>query len=192
MTTDKKIYISSAILILLIILFIIFLICPIFEEIKKNSKDLISQNENLASLEVKVVNLKKFETIYQNLKPNLEKIDNLFIDPEVPVEFISFLEKTSRECDLTLSLSLSSQKKIAEETWSSLNFQTNLTGSFLDFSKFLEKLESSPYLIEIKDITINKLKETEIKKESKESSFSNTEAALLIKVYTKQENENKD
>ena len=192
MTTDKKIYISSAILILLIILFIIFLICPIFEEIKKNSKDLISQNENLVSLEVKVVNLKKFETIYQNLKPNLEKIDNLFIDPEVPVEFISFLEKTSRSCNLTLSLSLSSQKKIAEETWYSLNFQTNLTGSFLDFSKFLEKLEASPYLIEIKDITINKLKETEAKKESKKSSFSNIETTLLIKVYTKQENENKD
>ena len=185
MTTDKKIYISLAISIFLIVVFVTFLIYPTFKEIKKSSEDLISQKENLAVLEIKAVNLKKFETLYQNLEPNLGRIDDLFIDPGVPVDFISFLEETSKSCNLNFFLSLSSSKKITEEVWPSLVFQINLAGSFLDFSKFLEKLESGPYLIEIRDITINKLREAETKKELEKSSLSDVEALVLIKVYAK-------
>jgi len=176
MTNSKKTYVASMVLGFLIVVLIIFLIYPVFKEIKNDSKEFVSQKENLAVLEAKVKNIKEFEAVYRNLKPNLEKINTLFVNQEVPVEFIGFLEKTSKGCGLTFSLSLSPQIKVAEDVWPSLNFQINLEGNFLDFSKFLEKLESSPYLIEIQNITINKLGEF---------SSNNVKAALSIKVYAK-------
>lgn len=185
MTNNKKIYISLTALGFLTVILIAFFICPLFKEIKRGSAELVSQKENLVSLEVKIKNIKEFEALYPDLKPNLEKIDALFVDREVPVEFISFLEKLSADCGLDFSLSLGSQKKAAEDPRLSLNFQINLDGTFLNLSKFLEKLESSPYLIEIQEIAVNKLERAGVKKEAEESAVSNVKAALSVKVYTK-------
>jgi len=49
----------------------------------------------------------------------------------------------------------------------------------------LEKLKSSFYLIEIQNLTISRLSETELKsKEFEEFSLGDVKATLSIKVYT--------
>jgi Tfp pilus assembly protein PilO len=173
MTITKKIHLSIAIFIILIILIAVFAIFPLFRGIKNNSQELISQKESLAAQEAKITNLERFKILYNQLEEILEKIDDLFVDSEVPVGFISFLETTSENCQLKIEISPASAPKNKKELWPSLTFQIKTTGTFPNFLKFLEKLEASPYLIEIKNINVGRLEGGEVK-----ANFS-------LKVFTK-------
>jgi len=123
MTLTQKIYLSLATFSVLSIGLIFFLIHPLFIEIKKNSKDLISQKQTIQTLEAKIENLEKFKIFYQDLKPDLEKIETLFINPEVPIEFISFLEKTAEDCAVLAKISSAPAREIKTDPWPSMNFQ---------------------------------------------------------------------
>ena len=98
MTLKNKINLSLIIFSILIISFIAFLIYPLFEGIKNNSEDLTSKKQKILSLETKIEDLEKFQSLWQKIEPSFKKIDQLFIDPKVPVGFISFLEMTARDC----------------------------------------------------------------------------------------------
>ena len=165
------------------IIFMVFMVLFLFGAIKKNSLDLLSQKKALSDLKVKTENSEQLEGIYQNYKLNLEKIDTLFVEKENPIEFIEFLEKTANNSNLSLEISSLSSQKIESDPsagsgqapWNSLNLQLNTQAQFPDFLKFLEKIENSPYLIEVSNLNI--------KKTTKESL--GVLAILSIKVYTK-------
>jgi hypothetical protein len=76
---------------------------------------------------------------------------------EVPVEFIGFLEKTAANSSVNIEISPLPVTKDETDAWSSLNFQIAANGSFPHLLLFIEKLESSPYLIEIQSLTISQL-----------------------------------
>ena len=186
MTPKNKINLSLVVFSILIISLIAFLISPLFTGIKNNSEDLVSKKQKLVSLEAKIENLEKSQSIWKEIEPNLKKIDQLFIDSRVPVEFISFLETTARDCELPIEISPALPGKIEEDPWPSLFFQISSTASFPKFLRFLVKIETSPYLIEIQNLNTRKLTERELKlKEFEKFSLGGVKATLSIKVYTK-------
>ena len=173
MTIAKKINLSIAALVLLIVLIVAFILYPLFQGISNNSKELFSQKEKSAAIGAEIERLEEFRILYKGLQEILEKIDNLFIDPEVPVEFISFLETIAEEQQLKIEISSVLAARIEEEPWPSLVFQITAIGPFQHLLRFLEKIENSPYLVEIKNINIIKMEEGAVS-----ASFS-------IKVFTK-------
>ena len=186
MRLKKKITISIVFFLILSILFFALVIYPIFSEIKKSPQNFLSQKEKLLALEEKAKNLEKFKKILPEISPDLEKIDNFFVDPKVPVDFISFLEKTSQDSQLSLKISAGPIVKNEKDPWPSMVFQLSLVGSFPNLAKFLEKLQSGPYLIEIQNFTITSLSEAELKsKEFEKFSLGDVKATLSIKVYSK-------
>ncbi|MDI6603243.1 MAG: GspMb/PilO family protein [Patescibacteria group bacterium] len=186
MTFKKKIIISIVFFLTLSILLIVFVIYPLFLEIKKISQDFLAQKQELIAFEKKAENLEKFKILFSEISPDLEKIDNLFVNPEIPVDFILFLEKISQDSGLSLKISSGLPLKTEKDSWPSLSFQLNLAGSFPNLVKFLEKLESNLYLIEIQNLTITRLSETELKsKEFEIYSLGDVKASLSIKVYTR-------
>jgi len=186
MALKNKINLSLFIFLVLSVFLIVFLIIPCFKDIKNNSRELISEKEKIASLEDKIKNIEEFKKNYQEIEPNLEKIGTLFVESEAPVDFISFLERTSQDCKTLVKISSSFVTKETKDPWSSLSFQITSAGSFPNFLKFLEKLESSQYLIEIKNLNITRLNEFELKsKEFENFSFGDVKANFLLKIYTK-------
>ena len=186
MILKNKINLSLIVFSILIISLIVFVIYPLFEEIKNNSEDLISKKQKLLSLETKIENLGEFQGLWQEIEPNFKKIDQLFIDPEVPVEFISFLETTARDCELPIEISPALPSKIEKDPWPSLFFQISSTTSFSKFLRFLAKIETSPYLIETQSLNARRLTEKELKlKEFEKFSLGDIKTTLSIKVYTK-------
>jgi len=186
MTIKNKINLSLVIFGIFIIGFIAFLIYPLFKGIKNNSEDLISKKQNLLSLEAKIDDLEKFQSLWREIEPNFKKIDQLFIDPESPVEFISFLETTARDCAVDIEISSALSSKSEEDFWPSLLFQISSTSSFSKFLKFLAKIETGPYLIEIQNLNARRLTERELKlKEFEKYSLDDVKATFSIKVYTK-------
>jgi Tfp pilus assembly protein PilO len=186
MTLKNKINFSLVIFSVLIISSVVFLIYPLFKEIKMNSEDLISKKQELLSLEAKVENLKEFQSLWPEIEPNLKKVDQLFIDSEVPVEFIGFLETTARDYGLSIEISPALSSETEKDLWPSLSFQISSTASFSKFLKFLAKIETSPYLIEIQSLNGKRLTERELElKDFEKFSLGDVKTTLSIKVYTK-------
>lgn len=178
----RKIYISLAIFTAINLLFIVLLIYPFFKEIIKTSEELLLQKSNLLSFSEGVKNLKSSEEFYETNLENIEKIDEQFVDSEIPIEFIRFLEKNATDSQLSIEVSPLTTVKKETELWSSIFFQISTKGSFSNFLKFLEKLENGPYLIEVINLDLKRLAE---KKTKEEISSSDINAILSIKVFTK-------
>jgi len=186
MRLKKKIIISIIFFLGLSILLIVFVLYPLFLEIKKISQDFLSQKQKLTVLEKKIENLEKFKLTFLEILPGLEKIESLFVDSEVPVDFIHFLEKTSRDSKILLKISSISPLKTEKDPWPSISFQLSLAGSFPDLTRFLEKLESGLYLIEIQNLNIAHLTETELKsKEYEKFSPGDVKGLLSLRVFIK-------
>lgn len=170
MTIKNKTNLSA---IIFIVLMIVFFIHSTFKEIQNGSKELIFGKEKLISLESKINNLNKLKATYGAFEPKLAEITNkLFVNSELPVEFIGFLEKIAENNNIDIKLSPVPSE--GRDVWSFIVFQISAVGSFPDFLSFLEKLESAPYLIEIKNLNISQTNKTEI-----------ISAGLLIKIYAR-------
>ena len=181
---QKKILAFGTFLLFSFLLFF-FVIFPLWREIKEGSRQLFLIKKDLALLQQKTIKFSEVETKYRILEPDLERTVNLFLNPELPIDFFQFLEKTAKDSNLIIDISLVPPPQ-KETSTSSLNFQLSLAGSFPDCLKFLERLETAPYLIRIDGASSRRLSEAKLRKE-KYSKFSlgDVEFGLLISVLTK-------
>ncbi len=185
MTPVKKIYLSIIAFAILNILLIVFIVFPLFEEVKKNSEAFLLEKNKIASLSKEKEGREKIEGLYKNYQSDLEEIEKVFVDPEVPIEFIGFLEKTATVSQIQLKILSMTQKIEKKDPWPGLSFQLSAVGSFPDFLRFLEKLENSPYLIETLELNTRALTEKEIKSKEFESfPMADADTLFLIKVFT--------
>jgi len=196
----KKIYLSIAMFGTISTLLVVFVILPLFKEIKAISQNLFLKKNKIVYLSEERENIKKIENLYKTYQSDLERIENLFVDPEVPIEFVGFLEKTAVSSQIKLEISSMTRaaarggdeqssattKKTEQEPWQSLSAQLLVTGSFSNFSKFLHKLENGPYLIEVLDLNTKKLTERELQIAGFENiPEADTITTFSIKAFTK-------
>jgi Tfp pilus assembly protein PilO len=186
MNPIKKIYISIMIFTIFYALLIVFLIYPSFKQIAGNSEGFLLEKNKIAAAAQEVENRKKMENLYKIYQPDLDKIEKIFIDPDVPLEFIDFLENTASSSHLELEIFSMEKKLEKDDPWPSLLFQLSAVGTFPDFSEFLEKLEKGPYLIETLNLSTRSLGQKESgAKESENLRPADTNNLLSIKVFTK-------
>lgn len=163
-----------------------FLIFLLFKGVKNSSEAFSLEKEKITSLSEEKENRKKMEDLYNNYQSDLNKIEKVFIDPEVPIEFIGFLEKTAGVSQVQIKIISMAKRTDGKDALPSLLFQISVAGSFSNFSKFLEKLENSPYLIETLELNSRALSEKEAKSKEFEGLLSvNTDTLLLIKVLSR-------
>ena len=149
---------------------------PLMEEIKKTSDEFVSTKGNLAALETKIKNSIALEETYLSHEQEFEKIDALFIDSRVPIDFVNFLKEAADSSQLSIKISSAFFREAKDGQESFLSFYISLIGSSLDITKFLAKLENAPFPIEIQNLKIAKSAENNI-----DSDFS-------IKVFSKGKN----
>jgi len=185
MGTSKKIYTTPLIFSLLSLILFIFFIWPLSKEIKNNSNDLISAKNDIVALDAQAVETENFKKNYQTYKPNLEKIELSFFNPNSPVNFIKYLESTALASRINLKIfspSLPAGSQQGAQDYTIFQFMTN--GSFTDVSNFLKKIEIGPYLIETTNLTIQNSQESE-KDIPRDYSTRMVSATFTIKVFTK-------
>jgi len=191
MIIKKKIITSVVFFLILSILLIVFVIYPLFSEIKKNSRDFPVQKQSLAALEKEVENLQKFKKIWPEISPDLEKINHLFFvnEPKGLIDFRHFWEEAALASEVYLKISQAYLSQTVDtDPWPSAAFTFTTAGSFSNLLNFLEKLQSSDYLIDIQDLSITRLTEAELgSPEFKQFSSGDTKAVILIKVYNEHE-----
>ena len=159
MSINKKIYISLSFTLVLAVLAIFFVVSPLLGKIKNNSDLLFSEKEKTALLKREKENLEKLKESYKSRSSDLDKIETLLVKGDIPVEFVDFLEKTAVDSNVQINISSLTKKTEKDDPWQNLFFKTTAAGPFVDFLKFLEKLENSPYLIEVLDLNVKKTSE---------------------------------
>ena len=101
----KKIYLSIAMFGIISTLLVVFVMWPLFKEIKAISQNLFLKKNKIVYLSEERENLQKIENLYKTYQSDLDRIENLFVDPEVPIEFIGFLEKSATDSQIKLEIS---------------------------------------------------------------------------------------
>ena len=181
--SNRKNFIISGIFALTALIAAVVFIYFILIGFSKNSDELIGLRKELAAFQDKSESLENAKKAYLSWQSSLEKIDKMFIDADAPIDFIKFLEKTSSDCSLKSDISsTASSQKSDSNVWNSLSFQLVLTGSFNNVLKFLDKIETGPYLISEGNLNIRELAMGEA---GSGSSSGDVSAVLEIKVYTK-------
>lgn len=175
METKQKILISLAIFAALLLVLGFFAIYPALSDIQKKSGEIVAKKAAVESLRQRTLNVSEFKSRLPNIQPDLDKIDGLFIDSDTPIDFIEFLERQTENLSAELEIAASPVKKDEPDLWNSMNFHLDLTSSFSNFLRFLESLESGPYLVEIINLNIRRL----------EKPAGDINSLLLIKVFTK-------
>ena len=186
MENKQKIIINLIIFGIITLVLIIVVVFPLLKEIKKNSGEIISVRKEIVLSKTQAEKFEEYREIYEKLTPDLEKIDNLFVNPELPIDLIEFWEKTAADSNLLIDISPALPKSAETDSWDSIGFRVILTSSFSNFSKFLEKIEASPYLIEIQNLVIKRIEKGEFRLEEQELTPSeDISATLVIKVFTR-------
>ncbi len=143
--SNIKIYVFGVVVVILVLVIMFFLL----QGIQKSSQELISQKKELILFEQRERSLENLREKYEIHQQNLEKINNFFVNPALPIEFIRFLEKSA--FDSQASIKVSSAKEITRPE-PALSFNASLSCSFANLLKFIDKLENGPYLIEITNL----------------------------------------
>jgi len=156
MEIKKEIYIAISVFFLISVFLFAFFVWPIFQDIEKESYDLVSQKTALAVAKDQYNDTKAFEEKFNNYKPDLDKIDALFIDSQNPVDFIKFLESSASLLNVDLEISSPSFSK--DNSFSYEKLLLSVSGEFSDIIKFAKYLESAPYLIKIETMSIKNSK----------------------------------
>jgi hypothetical protein len=176
MDFKRKIYLTSfAFLSFSVVL--VFSSLYLFKGIQKEASELISLKREIALVQLKTKNFENFQKDYKAYQKNLKKMGDLlnyglFIDPEIPVDFVNFLEKEANLANLETQISPAYLEKKEEDPWDFLAFRIKSTGDFQGLAQFIERLENCQWLIDIVSL--------EMKFNEKKGAI---ETNLLIKAY---------
>lgn len=177
--SKKKEVIILLLPVLLVFIILIFFIWLCFEKIKSGSDNLFSQKTQIALLESQANETESFKRKYNDYLPNLQKIDQIFVDPQNPLKFIEFLEQSASGANINLEISPLSFSKDGD--LKILSLQLISKGSFSEILGFLKKIEDGPYLLSIQNLAITSFKTS---KSDDKVLVKTTQANFSIKILT--------
>jgi len=153
----QKIYLTFLIFAVVFGLLIKFTVILFLEQLKLSSESLVSKKNALYISNRQLDGIKDFQKSYSLYEPILKNIDKSFVYPEAPIEFVEFLEEESKKFKLPTKISPISVSSDEGVFWPSVGFSILTEGRFSDCLKFLERLEQSPWFVEIFQLTVVKV-----------------------------------
>jgi len=137
---------------------IVFVIVFPVKTIIEDTKTLSSLKENILLIEKQGENLRDFDRNRRIYLQEIEKIDSVFVDAKVPVDFLDLLDKVSQTAAFEIKISPTVSSTSKKDIFPSIVFQITGKGKPENFLKFLEKIENIPYLTEIPDFNLKSVK----------------------------------
>ncbi|MFH1181262.1 MAG: hypothetical protein V1705_02630 [bacterium] len=172
MTLKAKINLSLAVFVVLGSGISLFLTYPTFKAIRNNSSQIVSQKQAALLLSSRLADLEDLKKRNREIGPNFKKTSELFVQSELPVDFIRFLEKISGQAGLKIKIS--PEGLVSKDPLIS-GFQIALDGHFPEFLSFFDKMEASEYLIEVRGLNVSRVPFSE----------NDIKVGLSIRVYSK-------
>jgi hypothetical protein len=180
MTTRNKIIFLSISFSIIFLLIFIFLILPTVREIRRISKEIFQTKLKFEETIRRQEEIERFKKISKEIKDNFLKFNSSFVNKEIPIDFVEFLEKTARYLEIQSQISILGSSK------ENLSFQISGVGFTENVFRFIEKIENSNYFIQLERIKLSKLEESELKvEELKKFSKNGLKFEISFSVLTK-------
>jgi hypothetical protein len=180
MSTKRKTILFLVAFLIFSFLFIFFLIFPNLNQINKISKEISQTKIKFERIEKLQKEIEKFKKLSLEIRGNLSKLESSFVNREIPIDFVEFLENVAKGLEIQAQISILSSSK------DSISFQIKGVGVPENVFKFFEKIENCNYLIQIERMRISKLTEAELKmKEFEKFSKNSLKFEISFSVLTK-------
>ena len=183
----KKIYLILIIWVVLFGILIRFGLLFFIREFEKTSQGLAFQKRALQFFQLRIEDFENFQKNYSLYQPVFEKIDSSFVNREVPIEFIKFLEEEAKSSDLLIEISPLGIKPTKTDPWIPVGFQVSLEGPFSNCLRFLERLEQSSFFVEINQLDVRRIEEKKARlKESEGLKTGDVSFILKFKAFSEE------
>lgn len=164
---------------------VIFAVFPLSNMLKNSSQNLVRQRDTLNLFQEQLSSLEDFQRKHSLYQEYLARIENSFVDPGSPINFMEFLETQAARANLQIQKSPSLPSFTADDPWLSTGLEILLGGSFENCLRFLERLQHSPWLIEISQLEIERVSEGSIQSRAfKGLSPDDVYFTLSLKVFS--------
>lgn len=171
---------------------VVLFVIPSISGIYSVGLDITSQREIIAANAARASDLEKFKFFLKREQNNLLKTEKLFVDSQVPLDFIGFLESAAVAAGVNLEISPNTVIENAKKnSWLFLSFRLALSGDFNAIEKFIKAVESGDYLVNVSNVTIT-AKAPQKKGFARAQNEENPgqikpAASVLLTVYAKNE-----
>ena len=173
MTPRSKTIVALAMFAVMLLVFAAFVLFPLLRGIRSDSVKVFAARQERSQVSLYEEQIQKFQELSQTQEGDVAASRNLFVDRHTPLAFIEFLETYSQSSQVSLKITPVESFKKEEDIWDSMDFGLGGKGSYSHVLSFVKQVEYAPYLLEFKNVTLQRLATGEV-------DFS-----LLIKVYTK-------
>ncbi len=171
---NKQIIIIPLISLVILIIILLTFTFPYLNKIKKNSNELVAIKKEIVLIKDENKGINNLRKTREEITPALKKIENSFINKEVPVDFIQYLENRAEESNVVIEISPVASNETGNDLWESSSFRLIIEGNYDNFMNFFQKIEASPFLLIAKDLSVRSVDLQVI-------------ANTSIKVFSKQE-----
>ncbi len=189
----KKIFLVSLIFFLIFLFLGVFVIPSLTGSLKRDAELFISLKKTTSLLDKQIADFKQFEDRRSFYSSKLSEVKDSFITPDVPIEFLEFLEKKADRLDLSIKISPINIVVPDKDLWPSLGFQVLVTGSSPRCLRYLEEVQASRWLLSIRDVEIQRIPEKDFSNEDV-AQFSPGDVYMIfsLKIYSQSQISNKE
>jgi len=145
----KKIIISLVVFILIIACLIYFIVIPTIKDIKRMGVEIEIQRIDLEEKYQKGQSLRQLTETLEEIEPQLSKLNQVFINQNRELEFITTLEEVADYSNIMQKINLSDFQGIDNQKYKKMPFQLFAQGSFINQMNYLTYLEALNYYINI-------------------------------------------
>lgn len=129
---------------------IYFIVAPTIKEIKTMGKAIEAQREDLEKKYSKGQSLKQLTENFKKIEPKLKLIDQIFINKNRELEFITSLENEADKNQIGQKIDLSAPQKAENQNFQKTSLRLFTKGGFNRQLQYLVNLENLSYYINIK------------------------------------------
>jgi|GEM_PF-662302 hypothetical protein len=132
----------------------LFVVMPILSEIESSGLRVREQRDKIASCERRIAAVREFAVFAKEERTNLDKLDKVFVDAQLPLDFINVLERVARDTSVGIEFSSSIIQPKKADSWPMVGIEAQVAGETEAILRFIKKIETSPYLVEIQGVEI--------------------------------------
>lgn len=153
-----KIIADISIILLLMAAISYLVILPTISEIKTIETEIEAQRSDLERKYIRGQSLKKLSQNLKKIEPNLAVFDQVFINQERALEFITTLEEIANRHNITQRLNLMTEKGVKGNDYTKTPLNFIIEGSFANVMAYLADIERLNYYININSMDISTIK----------------------------------
>jgi len=140
---------------IIILSLIYFIVIPTIKEIKTMGSAIEAQREDLEKKYIKGQSLRQLTENLSKIEPKLELLDQIFINKNRELEFITSLENEANKNQVSQKINLNAPEKAENQNFQKTSLQLFTKGSFIKQLQYLLDLEHLSYYINIKILELS-------------------------------------